>query len=61
MNNEVQEAYKQGYEEACMHIILFLLALQDNAGDMHNYYLYAARQIEERVCNYLNNLSTTSH
>lgn len=60
-NTDVQEAYKIGYEEACHHIILFLLAMQDEVGDRHNYYLYAAKQIEDRVWKYLNTLSMKSH
>jgi hypothetical protein len=61
MSLDVREAYKTGYEEAATHIILYLLALQQEVGERHNYYAYAARQIEEQVSGYLSKMSMQEH
>ena len=61
MSLDVREAYRTGYEEAATHIILYLLALQQEVGDRHNYYVYAARQIEEQVSGYLSKMSMQEH
>ena len=61
MSLDVREAYKTGYEEAATHIILYLLALQQEVGERHNYYGYAAKRIEEHVYGYLSKMSMDEH
>lgn len=61
MSMDVREAYRTGYEEAATHIILYLLAMQEDAGDRHNYYVYAAQRIEEQVSGYLSTMSMDEH
>lgn len=61
MSLDVKEAYIAGYEEAMSQVMLFLLDLQEHAGDRHNYYIYAARKLEEHVVVYLSKLTTQEH